>query len=69
MFPSTSSRETLTFSGKQNKLFPSGADIKFIIFRVSDTSTIQLNIETNVNIPKGVDQGFLLLKVWCGLAY
>ena len=31
MFPSTSSRETLRLSGKQNSLFPSGADIKCII--------------------------------------
>ena len=32
MFPSTSSRETLRFSGKQNSLFPSGADIKCIMY-------------------------------------
>jgi hypothetical protein len=32
MFPSTSSRETLRLSGKQNKVFPSGANIKCIIF-------------------------------------
>ena len=31
MFPSTSSRETLRLSGKQNSLFPSGADIKCIV--------------------------------------
>ena len=31
MFPSTLSRETLRISGKQNKLFPLGADIKCII--------------------------------------
>ena len=31
MFPSTSSRETLRLSGKQNSLFPSGAHIKCII--------------------------------------
>ena len=31
MFPSTSSRETLRLSGKQNLLFPSGAHIKCII--------------------------------------
>jgi hypothetical protein len=31
-FPSTSPRETLRLSGKQNKLFPSGADIKCILF-------------------------------------
>ena len=33
MFPSTSSRETLRLSGKQNSLFPSGAHIKCILFR------------------------------------
>ena len=32
MFPSTSSRETLTLSGKQNSLFPSGSHIKCIMF-------------------------------------
>ena len=31
MFPSTSSRETLRLSGKQNSLFPSGAHIKCIV--------------------------------------
>ena len=31
MFPSTSSRETLRLSGKQNSLFPSGAHIKCIL--------------------------------------
>ena len=31
MFPSTSSRETLRLSGKQNSLFPSGAHIKCIM--------------------------------------
>ena len=31
MFPSTSSRETLRLSGKQNSLFPSGAYIKCIL--------------------------------------
>ena len=31
MFPSTSSRETLRLLGKQNSLFPSGADIKCIL--------------------------------------
>ena len=33
MFPSTSSRETLRLSGKQNSLFPSGAHIKCILLR------------------------------------
>ena len=32
MFPSTSSRETLRLSEKQNSLFPSGAHIKCILF-------------------------------------
>ena len=32
MFPSTSSRETLRLSGKQNSLFPSGAHIKCIMY-------------------------------------
>ena len=32
MFPSTSSPETLGLLGKQNKLFPSGSDIKCIMF-------------------------------------
>ena len=32
MFPSTSSRETLRLSGKQNSLFPSGVYIKCILF-------------------------------------
>ena len=32
MFPSTTSRETLRLLGKQNSLFPSGADIKCILF-------------------------------------
>ena len=34
MFPSTSSRETLRLSGKQNSLFPSGAHIKCILYFV-----------------------------------
>ena len=34
MFPSTSSRETLRISGKQNSLFPSGAHIKCILYPV-----------------------------------
>ena len=35
MFPSTSSRETLRLSGKQNSLFPSGAHIKCIMYMTS----------------------------------
>jgi hypothetical protein len=34
MFPSTSSRETLRFSGKQNK----GADIKCILYLIFELS-------------------------------
>ena len=32
MFPSTSTREILRLSGKQNKLFPEGADINCIVY-------------------------------------
>ena len=38
MFPSTSSRETSGLSGKQNKLFPSGTDIKCILNRLATES-------------------------------
>ena len=31
MFPETKSRETLRVEGKQNSLFPEGADIKCLI--------------------------------------
>ena len=40
MFPSTSSRETLRLSGKQNSLFPSGAHIKCIILPILDYGCI-----------------------------
>ena len=33
MFPSTSSRETLRLSGKQNSLFPEGAHIKCFVIK------------------------------------
>ena len=32
MFPETKSRETLSFKGKQNQLFPEGTDIKLYKF-------------------------------------
>ena len=31
MFPETKSRETLSVEGKQNPLFPEGADIKYFV--------------------------------------
>ena len=31
MFPETKSRETLSVEGKQNSLFPEGADIKCFV--------------------------------------
>ena len=31
MFPETKSRETLSFEGKQNYLFPEGTDIKCFV--------------------------------------
>ena len=41
MFPSTSYRETLRLSGKQNSLFPSGAHIKCILFHNHKTRIIR----------------------------
>ena len=43
MFPSTSSRETLRLSGKQNSLFPSGAHIKCIVFQNTERYSERLN--------------------------
>ena len=41
MFPSTSPRETLRLSGKQNSLFPSGAHIKCIMLNNIDDNIEQ----------------------------
>ena len=45
MFPSTSSRETLRLSGKQNSLFPSGVYIKCIMFRSLKEAFANLRIK------------------------
>ena len=48
MFPSTSSRETLRLSGKQNSLFPSGAHIKCIVLPFYLKSIFILNTTFHV---------------------
>ena len=45
MFPSTSSRETLRLSGKQNSLFPSGAHIKCIILFAHHNPSLNISLQ------------------------
>ena len=47
MFPDTKSRETWRFEGKQNKLFPKGADIKCFVIHPEDDQSKQTNKQTN----------------------
>ena len=55
MFPSTSSRETLRLSGKQNSLFPSGAHIKCILF-YRNTISMPTFLKASTLIVVGTDR-------------